>query len=267
MLRRNSPLQFRMQMGKMRLDFRLTTRDHARAINVDDAVVDTARPHSVAPKGWLELMRQPLATLPNGYYTEQPVYVPPPGQEGMPEAERAKKAPNAVRAGPLLMYVVGQPSPAAINIDFVDEAEWGFDTAADEIDLRVGRDVVEQTTLFSELRPGGLLSEEPLSVLKQRGLMQVGLAESPYARRPWTRMKTYFIDELQRGTPAKEFIGFNPRNGREWRFSQYCKHFRTGIWREQVRTKDLVEGRHAYSSYQRTHQQAVPEVRHMAPGP
>jgi len=269
MLRRGQTLRFRMEMGRMKLDFRLTSRDHARAVTVEDAVVDTTRPHCIAPGSWLELMRQPLKTLPTGYYTEKPVYVPPPGKEGMTAAEQAKQAPNAVRAGPLLCYVVGQPSPAAINVDFVREEDWGFDGAAEdvEMDLRVGRDVIEQTTLFSELRPGGLLSSEPLSVLKDRGLMQTGLAESPFARRPWTRMKTYFIDELQRGAPAREFIGHNPRNGREWRFSQYCKHFRMGIWRESVRTKDLVEGRHTYSSYARTPQQAVPEVRHMAPGP
>jgi hypothetical protein len=269
MMRRTSPWAFRMSMGKMLVNYKLQTRDLKLSLQVEDAEVDVTRKHCVAPRSWLEALRSPSKTLPTGYYTEKPVYVAPPKHKGgelsNPEAA-AKKAPNAVRAGPLLMYIEGQPSPAAVYVDFVDEEEWGMDPVG-ELDLRVGMEAVEQCTLVTELRPGGLLSSEPLSVLKDRGLMQVGLAESPFARRPWTRMKTYFIDELQRGPRQMEFVGYNPRQGRQWRFSQHCKHFRIGIWREMTRTGDLHEGLQAHSSYQRSPQQAVPEVRNMAPSP
>lgn len=267
MLRTTRCWAFRMSMGRMHLDFKLSSRDHSRAIRVEDAVVDVKRPHCVAPLHWMDALRARTTNMPEGFYSEQRVFVPPPGKEDMSAEEQAKQVPNAIRAGPLLLYVVGQPSPAAVTVDFVEPEPWGFDLDSEELDLRVGRDVIEQTTLFSELRPGGLLSDEPLSVLKQRGLMQVGLAESPWARRPWTRMKYMQIDELQRGAPQTERLGHNPREGREWRFSQYCKHFRVGIWREATRTKDLVDGLHNHSSWQRSPQQAVPEVRNMAPFP
>jgi hypothetical protein len=269
MLRRTVARDFRMSMGRMLVDYKVSSRDMSRSVRVEDALVDVTRSHCVAPMSWLDGLRAPTKLLPNGYYSETPVYVLPPGQEGkVTEADAAKRAPNAVRAGPLMLFITGQPSPVVVYMDFVDESEWPFGTDSDNMDVRIGRDAVEQCTLFTELRPGGLLSDEPLSVLRERGLMQtMTVSESPFARRPWTRMKTYFIDELQRGPTQKEFVGHNPRQGRDWRFSQYCKHFRIGIWREMTRTKDLVEGIQGHSSYQRTPQQATIEVRHMAPGP
>jgi hypothetical protein len=164
------------------------------------------------------------------------------------------------------MHILGMPMPVVVNMAFVDESEWGM-TNSDSVDLRVGRDAVEQCPLFHELRPGGLLSKQSLKTLKDQGLMQCGLSESPLARRPWTRMKTMFIDELQRGPPQREFVGTNPRNGREWRFSQHCKFFRIGLFREATRRNEFVEGLQGHSSFQKSPQQAVPEVRFLSPGP
>lgn len=269
MMRRSSAWAYRMKMGRMHLDFKLCSRDHKRSLAVEDAVVDVSRDYCVAPMSWLEALRSPSSGLPTGYYTETPVAIPTGSSTSAqsPPATSSSAQSNAVKAGPVVMYIVGQPAPVVLDMVFVNESDWGKMEDPENMDIRIGRDAIEQCTLFSELRPGGLLSEEPLSVLKDRGLMQVGLAESPYARRPWTRMKTYFIDELQRGPQLNEYIGHNAHEGRNWRFSQYCKHFRVGIWRETTRTRDLVEGLHGHSSYQRSPQQSVPGVRHMAPSP
>ena len=260
-----------MKMGKMHVDYKMLSRDLKKSVTVEGAVVDPTLPHSIAPRHWLEALRSPSPRLPTGYYLEEPVYVPPPGTEvsstsSVSAANTPPQTPNAVRAGPVILYIVGQIHPLPVNVYFVDEAEWGM-TSAEDLDLRVGRDAVEQSTLFCELRPGGLLSKTPVSALKKNGLMVCGLSESPLVPRPWTRMKHMFIDELQRGPPLTEYIGQNSRVGRPWRFSQHCKHFRVGIWKETTRRNDIVEGVHAHSSWQRSPQQSVPEVRFMAPGP
>lgn len=254
-----------MKLGQMHVDYTLQSRDTRRSLRVEDAVVDVSRDHCTAPMSWLDALRSPTPRLPTGYFTEEPCFVPPPKFTGK---TTGTEAPNAVKAGPLMMHILGMPMPVVVDMRFVDEAEWGMGAnQRDDVDLRVGRDAVEQCPLFQELRPGGLLSDKPLSTLKDQGLMEVGLSESPLARRPWTRMKTYFVDELQRGPAQQEFVGNNPRNGRPWRFSQYNKWFRIGIFKETVRRNEFIEGIQGHSSYQRSPQQAVPEVRFMAPGP
>ena len=289
-----------MKLGKMYCDYKLQTRDTQKSIQVEEALVDPSRSHCIAPLSWLQRLRSPTARLPTGYYTEHTVHVPPPVRQdalissstsmtgrvyGTPTAATTPSGRsgstitgtemhNAVRAGPLVMYILGMPTPVVVNVDFVEESEWGFLCSDDggsvegaNLDLRIGMEAIEQCPLLHELRPGGLLAQQSLQSLKAEGLIQCDLAESPMARRPWTRMKTMFIDELQRGPPQREYVGFNPRNSRQWRFSQHAKEFRMGIFRETTRTKDLIEGLHSHSSYQRSPQQAVPEVRHMAPGP
>lgn len=265
MLRRGTVWHFRMSMGKMYVDYKVCSRDHKKSLRVEGAVVDPSLPHCIAPMSWLEALRSPTTTLPYGYYVEEPVYVKPPKADP-PATGAPAPRPNAIRAGPLVIYIVGQPSPVAVNVTFVKESDWGM-VDTEDLDLRIGRDAIEQCTLFAELRPGGLLSDEPVSVLQQRGIIKCGLSESPLARRPWTRMKYYFIEELQRGPGMKEYIGQNYRMGREWRFSQYCKYFRPTLHRESLKTKELVEGLHIHSSYQRTPQQAVPGWNYMAPSP
>jgi hypothetical protein len=270
MLRRTAALGFRMKMGSMFVNYQLFSRDHKKSARVEEARVDTAMTHCTAPMHWLDALRSPSERLPTGYYSEKPVFLQPPAQAGAPAASASaagkERGTNAVCAGPLVMYIVGQAAPVVVNMHFVDEAAWGM-KGPEDCDIRVGMEAVEQCTLFSELRPGGLLTDVKLSRLRDQGLMQVGLAESPLARRPTTRMKYMFIDEIQRGPELKEFVGYNPRLGSEWRFSQHCKHFRVGHWRETTRRNELIEGVHAHSSMQRSHQQAVPGVRFMAPSP
>lgn len=259
-----------MRTGKMYVDYKMISRDMKKSVAVKGALVDPSQKRSIAPMHWLEALRSPSERLPRGYYTEEAVYVPPPmaAQTGATPAVTAApaQAPNAIRAGPLVMFIVGQTHPVAVEVDFVNEADWNM-TGPEDCDLRVGRDAIEQCPLFCELRPGGLLSTTPVSDLKKRGLMVCGLSESPLVPRPWTRMKHMQIDELQRGPEMTEFVGHNPRTGSPHRFSQHTKYFRIGIWREITRRNDLVEGQHLYSSFQRSPQQSVPEVRFMAPTP
>ena len=265
MLRRTRTAGFRMKLGQMYVDYTLQSRDTRRSLRIEEALVDPGRDHSTAPLSWLEALRSPSPRLPTGFFTEEPTFVPPPKFTGK---VTGTETANAVKAGPLMMHILGMPMPVVVDMRFVDDAEWGMAAGQrDGIDLRVGRDAIEQCPLFQELRPGGLLSDTPLSALRDEGLLQCGLAESPLARRPWTRMKTMFVDELQRGPMQKEFVGNNPRNGKAWRFSQHCKLFRLGIFRETVRRNDFVEGLQGHSSFQRSPQQAVPEVRFLAPGP
>ncbi len=308
MLRATAALRFRMHMGEMLLDYKLTSRDMRRSARVEGAVVDTTRRFCTAPMHWLEELRSPSLRLPTGYYRERPVYVAPPGaavaagagpsgastprSAASPAAAAAKayvaqssaaasgkksasspavapgQEPNAIRAGPLIMYIDGEASPVVVNVDFVNPADWGM-AGNDDCDMRIGLEAIEQCTLFHELRPGGLLSRQGVDVLRQHKTlgMQTKLAESPLATRPWTRMKTFFIDELQRGPPLREYIGYNARVGHQWRFSQHCKYFRMGIWREMTRRNELIEGLQSHSSFQRSPQQSVPEVRFLAPGP
>ena len=270
MLRRSQSQFYRMHLGEMLVDYKIMSRDLCKSAFVEGAVVDPTRRFSTAPMHWLDALRSPSFRLPNGYYRERPVYVPPPGESTATTTSSStnNKEPNAIRAGPLLMQIVGEASPVAIHVDFVNPTEFGM-KGNDDCDMRVGMEAIEQCTLFQELRPGGLLSKQPVDVLKQHKHLgiQTKLAESPLTSRPWTRMKTYFIDELQRGPKMQEYVGYNHRVGHEWRFSQHCKYFRIGIWRETTRRNELIEGHHSSSSFQRSYQQAVPEVRFMAPGP
>lgn len=244
----------------MYVDYKLLSRDLKKSVSVEEALVDVTQQHCVAPMHWLEGLRSPSQRLPKGFYREQKVYVPPPGTKPGTRGE-----PNAVQAGPLIMNIVGQMTPVIVNVNFVDEVSWGMKDPED-CDLRVGLEAIEQCTLFNELRPGGLLTETPISELKNYGMV-CGLSESPLVRRPWTKMKYMFIDELQRGPPLQEYIGHNPRVGVPWRFSQHCKHFRIGVWRELTRKTEMHEGLHLHSSWQKSPQQSVPEVRFLAPGP
>lgn len=274
MLRCTVAQRYRMHLGEMLIDYKIQSRDLCKSAFVEGALVDPTRRFCTAPMHWLEALRSPSLRLPNGYYRERPVYVAPPGSPSASSADANSinttnnKEPNAIRAGPLLMHIVGEASPVAVHFDFVNPVEWGM-SGNEDADMRVGLEAIEQCTLFHELRPGGLLSKQPVDVLKKdKNLgIQTKLAESPLTSRPWTRMKTYFIDELQRGPALKEYIGYNHRVGHEWRFSQHCKHFRLGIWRESTRRNELIEGLQTHSSYQRSYQQSVPEIRFMAPGP
>lgn len=263
MLRRTNLCAFRMKMGTMLVDYKLSSRDHQRAVRVEDARVDPSLETTVVPMHWLEALRSPSKRLPSGYYLEEPVYLQPPGSA--PAKTEKPREPNAIRAGPVVMYITGQQIPISLNVHFVKEDEWGM-RSGDDVDLRVGMDAIEQCGLFAELRPGGLLAKQSINVLKTYG-MKCGLAESPLVPRPWTKMKYMFIDELQRGPQMTEFIGHNPRTGTPWRFSQHNRYFRVGIWRETTRRNEMHEGLHAYSSWQKSPQQAVPGVRFMAPSP
>lgn len=204
---------------------------------------------------------------------------------------------KGIIAGPLVMYISGQNVPVVVNPLFVSHESWNFHLKTSslstlplrvgrggkdvqEIDFRLGLDVIEQCSLFAELRPGGLLygklpkhgkdveksTESAHSIFRRYG-MSCSLSESPLNRRPWTRMKYMFIDELQRGPKLTEFVGYNPRCATPWRFSQHNKHFRQGIWKEIVRRNEMNPGLHTHSSWQKSHQQSVPEVPFMAPFP
>ena len=290
MLRTTLTPRYRMRMGEMLVDYKVLSRDLRKSARVEGAVVDPTRRFCTAPLHWLEALRSPSLRLPNGYYRERPVYVPAPFEKppqspqlaaaaassssssSAPQPPQPQPAPNGIRAGPLLLQIDSEASPVVVHFDFVDPARWNGGAAMrsnDDCDMRIGLEAIEQCTLFHELRPGGLLSKHGISELKRHPTLgiQTGLAESPLASRPWTRMKTYFIDELQRGPALKEYVGYNHRVGHEWRFSQHCKYFRIGIWRESTRRNELVEGPQTHSSFQRSHQQSVPEVRFMAPGP
>ncbi|ORC92259.1 putative trans-sialidase [Trypanosoma theileri] len=265
------------------------SRDHKRSIRVEDAVVDPRLTRTVVPLSWLEQLRSPSVRLQTGYHTEEAVYVPPGystvssgssgnNNSGNRMSERTAETPNAILAGPVVLYITGQNIPVVLNPYFVPEDIWGLKGKDDEFDLRLGMDAIEQCTLFNEIRPGGLLysklpenqnvkPHESLHTTLERYGMKCGLAESPLVPRPWTRMKYMFIDELQRGPKMTEFVGHNPRNGTQWRFSQHNKYFRTGIWRETIRRNEMNEGLHTHSSWQKSPQQSVPEVRFMAPYP
>jgi len=254
--------RFYMHCGKMHVDVKLMSRDHKKSIKIDGALLDPSVPHTILPSWLMEELRSvSSAFLPSGYYTEKSTTVPHPNKSSV--------TVNAVLAGPIALYIVGQMTPCFENVLFVDPVQWGDmnpQEAKDNIDIRIGRDVINHSTFISELRPGGLLCDKPLSTLKSRG-MACGLSESPWVARPWTRMKYMFIDELQRGPPLKEYIGPNPRDSLPWRFSQHCKYFRIGIWREITRRKEMHEGFHAHSSWQKSYQQSVPEMRPWAPSP
>ena len=272
-------------MGHMYVDYKMLSRDLKRSVRVEECLVDPTLSFSVAPRSWLEVLRSPTPRLPTGYFTEQEVYVPPKPQvrpglrsgakigsvKSVPvdaqtrNSTSTKMKPNAVKAGPLVVHITGQPIPVVLDIHFVDEKSWG-EMVGGDLDLRLGLDAVEQCTLFSELRPGGLLSPKPISALKEFG-MKCGLAQSPLVPRPWTRMKHMWIDELQRGPELTEFVGWNPRSGTPWRFSQHNVYYRIGIWREMTRRNDMNEGMHVFSSWQKSPQQSVPGVRFLAPSP
>lgn len=302
MLRCSLSLRFRMRMGSMFVDYKVLSRDHKRSLRVEEALVDPSLPVTVMPLSWLEQLRSPSVRLPSGFHTEEAVYSPP----GYPDSSRravdaakaketekateGERAANAIRAGPVVLYITGQSVPVVLNPLFVCEKTWGPLTAtaapsargegdAQEWDLRVGMDAIEQCTLYSELRPGGLLYSklpshkslaqalEPTQEILSRYGMKCGLAESPLVPRPWTRMRYMFIDELQRGPKLTEFVGHNPRDGTPWRFSQHNKYFRQGIWKETIRRNEFNEGLHVHSSWQKSPQQSVPEVSFLAPFP
>lgn len=295
MLRHSSILCFRMKLGSMYVDYKVLSRDHRRSVRVEEALVDPMLPMTVMPLTWLEALRSPSPGLPTGFHVEKPVYsVPRYGdrveclatstatisteKEGTAAAMNGGE-PNAVQAGPLVLYVTGQNVPIILNPLFVAEHPWGLlPSPMGEVDLRLGMDAIEQCTLYAELRPGGLLypklphpdlkvALEPVHTTLRRYGMKCGLSESPMVPRPWTRMKHMFIDELQRGPRMTEFVGHNPRNGSAWRFSQHTKYFRQGVWRETIRRHEMNDGLHAHSSWQKSPQQAVPDVSFMAPYP
>ena len=189
-----------------------------------------------------------------------------------PKVPQSATGPNGVQAGPLVMYITGQTTPVVLNVHFVPDELLemprvaGID-ADKEINIVLGRDAISQCGLFNEMRPGGLLSPVGIAELRKYGMKTNKVADSPLVARPWTKMKYMFIDEIQRGPKLTEFVGQNPRTGSPWRFSQHCKHFRVGIWRETIRKGEMHEGLHAHSSYQKSHQQSVPEISFMAPSP
>lgn len=293
MLCRTFLRQFRMSGGDMFVEYKVLSRDHRRSIRVEDAIVDPTLKRTVLPLGWLELLRSPSLRLPTGYFVEETVHVSLPNATsngGKKEARPQKggfasgspsvgrNEANAIIAGPVVLYITGQSVPVVLNPYFVPEGTWDMRTRDGELDLRLGMDAIEQCTLFSELRPGGLLygklpenpnvrRNESLRATLGRYGMKCDLAESPLVPRPWTRMRYMFIDELQRGPKLTEFVGHNPRNGTPWRFSQNTKYFRIGIWRDTIRRNDMNEGLHAHSSWQKSPQQSVPEVRFLAPYP
>ena len=282
-MRRNPTRLFRMKMGHMYVDYKVQSRDLKKSLLVEECLVDPSLAFSVAPMRWLEQLRSPSARLPTGYHEETPVLVPakPQVRPGLrssakigsirsmvPDAAKKEKA-NAIKAGPVILYITGQPTPVVLDLHFVEEKAWSDLSASrdgQDMDLRLGLDAIEQCTLFSELRPGGLLASKPISTLKSYG-MRCGLGESPLVPRPWTRMKTMAIDELQRGPELTEFVGWNPRSGTNWRFSQHNAYYRIGIWREITRKNEMNEGLHGFSSWQKSPQQSVPGVRFMAPYP
>lgn len=259
----------------MLVDYKLCSRDHKKSLFVREAVVDPSLEVTLVPMNWLDALRSVSVRLPSGYFKEVAEDFSLKGRDG---------SLNGVCAGPVVMYIVGQSSPVVLYPWFVKESYGCFslgEKSEDELDLRVGLDAIVQCQLFSELRPGGLLrysvngsklsqtslpSETAHDVLQTYG-MKCGLSASPLVRRPWTRMKHMFVNELQRGPKLTEFVGHNPRSGTEWRFSQHCKHFRQGIWRDLVRRNEMNGGVHANSSWQKSPQQSVPEVSFMAPFP
>lgn len=282
----------------MHVDYKILSRDHKKSLCVDGALVDPSREQSVLPLSFLERLRSASDRLPTGYFTEKAVWWQRSGEcpevsgGGIsitlhaPEGAEREKWKEAVVAGPLVLYISGQSIPVVLNPVFVADGESVFsirsdgEESKDEIDLRLGLDAIEQCSLFAELRPGGLLypqlpthagdpkqSTEPLQNILSRYGMNCGLAESPLNRRPWTKMKHMFIDELQHGPKLAEFVGYNPRSGTPWRFSQHNRYFRQGIWREIVRRNEMNAGLHSHSSWQKSHQQSVPEVPFLAPYP
>lgn len=280
-MKRSILQRFKMKLGTMYVDYKLVSRDHTRAVRVDDARVDPSLAVSIAPMHWLESLRSPTPALPTGYFVEEPVYLAPPSASGgatqprgstTPSAAAADAksqlgtpSPNAIKAGPVVMYITGQSLPVVLNLYFVREQDWGMKSAEDA-DIRIGMDAIEQCSLLAELRPGGLLAKKSIQELKKYG-MKCGLAQSPLVARPWTKMRYMFIDELQRGPKLKEFVGYNPRSGVSWRFSQHTRYFRQGIWREMTRRNEMHEGLHAHSSWQKSPQQSVPGVSFLAPSP
>ncbi|KPI83816.1 hypothetical protein ABL78_7138 [Leptomonas seymouri] len=291
MLRASRIFCFRMRSGNMHVDYRITSRNHRRSIRVEDALVDPLLLTTVVPLEWLEQLRSPSTRLLTGYHTEEAAYATPRYGDRIsstskkltssPAPKSAGATPghvNAIRAGPVVLYITGENIPVVLNPLFVSAEEWGLTQPNGEMDLRIGMDAIEQCQLYAELRPGGLLysklphhnlaeAMEPVQDTLQRYGMRCGLAESPLVPRPWTRMRYMFIDELQRGPKMTEFVGFNPRNGTPWRFSQHTKYFRTGIWRETIRRNEMNDGLQTHSSWQKSPQQAVPEVSFMAPFP
>ncbi|KAK7197173.1 hypothetical protein NESM_000662600 [Novymonas esmeraldas] len=294
MLRLCRVLCFRMKCGDMYVDYKVMSRNHRRSVRVEDALVDPLLPITVVPLPWLEQLRCPSTRLLTGYHKEEAVYATPkygdrldrlparaspsPAAAVAPRKATSSVSPNAVQAGPVVLYVTGQSTPVVLNPLFVQPEEWGLAQPSGELDLRFGMDAIEQCSLYAELRPGGLLYSklphaslaaalEPVQDTLKRYGMRCGLAESPLVPRPWTRMRYMFIDELQRGPKMTEFVGYNPRSGTPWRFSQHTKYFRTGIWRETTRRNEMNDGLHSHSSWQKSPQQAVPEVSFLAPFP
>ncbi|KAG5492641.1 hypothetical protein JKF63_01220 [Porcisia hertigi] len=291
MLRSCRVFHFRMKCGSMYIDYKIMSRNHRRSIRVEDALVDPLLPTTVVPLCWLEQLRSPSTRLITGYHMEQAVYAKPnygdrvsrsptPLSSSVAIAKTidATDQTNAIRAGPVVLYITGQCIPVVLNPLFVQPDEWGLSKPNGEFDLRIGMDAIEQCSLFAELRPGGLLysklphaslaeAMEPVQDTLKRYGLRCGLAESPLVPRPWTRMRYMFIDELQRGPKMTEFVGYNPRSGTQWRFSQHTKFFRSGIWRETIRRNEMNDGLHAHSSWQKSPQQAVPEVSFLAPYP
>ena len=259
-----------MQQGKMHVDFKVLSRDHKLSLTVNGAVLDPDVPHSIFPDFCLENLRSPSRFLPTGFHVEQKMKIKHP--------KKPSGYIDAIFAGPIAIYIVGQLNPCFENALFVNSEQWGKLEKGDEddpnsnahntnVDIRIGRDCIEHSSFISELRPGGLLSKKPISELKKLGMVTNSPAESPWVPRPWTRMKYMDIEELQRGPMLREYIGPNPHNSLKWRFSQHCKYFRVGIWREVTRKKDMHFGFHHHSSWQKSYQQSVPEVRAWAPGP
>lgn len=301
MLKRINVLLFSVRGGKVTVDFKLLSRNLRKSLRVEEAVLDPKLPITVLPLSFLERLRSPSIRLPSGFSAEEKVVcgstykalwstqmklsssgILVPAEE---KYHGEKIQSHGVAAGPLIVYISGQSMPIVINPFFLAESTFDFFSTeegkrSNDLDLRLGLDAIEQCSLFAELYPGGLLysnlsihkndtraaTEPTRSTLKRYG-WKCELSESPLNRRPWTRMKYMFIDELQRGPKMEEFVGYNPRSATSWRFSQHNRYFRQGIWREIVRRNEMNPGVHSHSSWQKSPQQSVPETSFMAPFP
>ena len=261
---------FYVKRGKVHVDCKILSRDHKLSLTIQGAVLDPSVPHTIFPDYCLENLRSPSSFLPTGFYTEEKIKIPHP--------QRKNTHIDATLAGPVAIYIVGQLNPCFENALFVNSKDWeklgkGYQDSTESngpdtnVDIRIGRDCIEHSSFISELRPGGLLSKKPIGELRKLGMVANRPAESPWVARPWTRMKYFDIEELQRGPALTEYVGPNPRDSLKWRFSQHCKYFRVGIWREMTRKKEMHSGHHNFSSWQKSYQQSVPEVRAWAPGP
>ena len=178
----------------MHVDLKVLSRNHQKSLTIEGAILDPNLPHSIFPIWILEELRTPTRFLPTGYFTEKETkahWKPLPRYKNMLHnceswKDNSSNEVDAILAGPVALYIVGQNTPCFENALFVDESQWracalrfGKDIlsqSADsmrnqnddsiECDIRLGRDCIEHSTFLSELRPGGLLNPQPLEALK-----------------------------------------------------------------------------------------------------